>query len=183
MSKTFTTILKSKKVPSQNVYLTAAELKRINNYKPKSEREAYVKALFMRECLTGARCVDCRRMSMANITDIDGQEHIVYVAQKHPVEVTVPVHKWLVRYLPKLPVRAEKHSLRPFKQNHTGYMPKMRHNKPGHNIQGRKVTHPAKVQVRGNTYGQTHVRNIAFAARMPARTDSHHDGTYIGQHA
>lgn len=100
VSKTFTTILKSKKVPSQNVYLTTAELKRINNYRPKSEKEAYVKAIFMRECLTGARCVDCRRMSMANITDIDGQDYIVYVPQKHPVEVTVPVHKWLVRYLP-----------------------------------------------------------------------------------
>lgn len=98
-SGTFSDILKTKKVPSQNVYLTTAELKRVHLYKPKTEREAYVKAMFMRECLTGARSVDCRRFTMANIHTVDGQEYLTYVAQKHPIEVTVPVHKWLKGYL------------------------------------------------------------------------------------
>lgn len=98
-SETFGTILKSKKVPTQSVYLTMAELKRIHLYVPRNKREEYVKAMFMRECLTGARCVDCRRLTMANVHEEDGQEYITYVAQKHPVEVTVPVHKWLKQYL------------------------------------------------------------------------------------
>jgi integrase len=98
-SKTFSTILKSKKVPSQNVYLTSAELKRLHNYQPMNERERYAKFMFMRECLTGARCVDCRRFTIANLHTIDGTEYLTYVPQKHPVEVSVPVHRWLLQYL------------------------------------------------------------------------------------
>lgn len=98
-STTFGDILKSKKVPTQNVYLTQAELKRLHLYKPQGIKEAYVKAMFMRECLTGARCVDCRKMSVANIHTEDGQEYLTYVPVKHPTEVTVPVHKWLREYL------------------------------------------------------------------------------------
>lgn len=98
-SQTFSTILKSKKVPTQSVFLTTAELKRIHQYVPRTQREAYVKAMFMRECLTGARSVDCRRFTTANIHEVDGQEYLTYVPQKHPVEVSVPVHKWLKDYL------------------------------------------------------------------------------------
>lgn len=98
-SETFTTILRSKKVPVQNVYLTTIELKHLHNYKPKSRREAYIKEVFMRECMTGARVVDCRRFTTANIHTEDGVEYLTYVPVKHPVEVTVPVHKWLREYL------------------------------------------------------------------------------------
>lgn len=98
-SETFNVILRSKKVPTQNVYLTPIELKHFHNYKPKSRREAYVKEIFMRECLTGARVVDCRRFTTANIHTEDGVEYLTYVPVKHPVEVTVPVHKWLRQYL------------------------------------------------------------------------------------
>ena len=99
-SETFNKILRSKKVPSQAVYLTTTELKRFHMYQPRGVREQYVKQLFMLECLTGARSVDCRRLTTANIhQDEEGNEFIVYVPQKHPVEVTVPVHKWLKSYL------------------------------------------------------------------------------------
>lgn len=98
-SETFTVLLRSKKVPVQNVYLTPVELKRLHLYHPRNERDAYIKEMFMRECLTGARSVDCRRFSMDNIHTEDGVEYLTYVAQKHPVEVTVPVHKWLKEYL------------------------------------------------------------------------------------
>lgn len=98
-SESFNTILRSKKVPVQSVYLTTIELKHLHQYKPRTHREAYIKEIFMRECLTGARVVDCRRLSMANIHTEDGVEYLTYVPQKHPTEVTVPVHKWLKDYL------------------------------------------------------------------------------------
>lgn len=98
-SEDFCKILTTKKVPSQGVYLTSTELSRIHNYIPTRKNEIFVKEIFMRECLTGARNVDCRRMSMANIIEINGLEFIRYVPQKHPITVTVPVHKWLKDYL------------------------------------------------------------------------------------
>lgn len=98
-SETYADILSVKKVITQNVYLTTAELKRLHLYQPDTTFERYVKAIFMRECLTGARCVDCRRFSEANVHEIDGVRYISYVPQKHPVEVSVPVHKWLPEYL------------------------------------------------------------------------------------
>ena len=98
-SETFNVILRSKKVPTQNVYLTQVELSRFNKYQPQNKKEAYVKEIFMRECLTGARSVDCRKFTSANIHEEDGVEYLTYVPEKHPVEVTVPVHKWLKSYL------------------------------------------------------------------------------------
>lgn len=98
-SLSFDTILRSKKVPTQNVYLDEGELTLIHEYEPRDQREAYIKEMFMRECLTGARAIDSRRLSLANIRNIDGVDYLVYVPQKHPVEVSVPVHKWLKNYL------------------------------------------------------------------------------------
>lgn len=98
-SQDYAKILTSKKVPTQGVYLTTIELRHIHEYIPASQTEAFVKEIFMRECLTGARNVDCRKMSMSNIVEINGMEFVRYVPQKHPVEVTVPVHKWLKAYL------------------------------------------------------------------------------------
>lgn len=102
-TQTFDVILRSKKVPTQNVYLTPIELKHLHNYKPHGQREAYVKEMFMRECLTGARVVDCRKFSLANIHADDEVEYLTYVPDKHPVEVSVPVHKWLKTYLSNWP--------------------------------------------------------------------------------
>lgn len=95
-SKTFGNLLKAKKVPVQNIYLTRHELQKIHDYKPKSERERYVKNIFLIEAITGARNIDCRRMTLANIRKYEENEEVLaYVPQKHPVEVIVPVHKWL----------------------------------------------------------------------------------------
>ena len=98
-SQSFRSLLKHKKAPVQNVCLTATELRMLHRYVPASRKEAYVKEMFMRECLTGARSIDSRRLTAANIHEIDGVDYITYVAQKHPIEVSVPVHKWLRQYL------------------------------------------------------------------------------------
>lgn len=95
-SETFGNLLKAKKVPVQNIYLTQHELQKIYDYKPKSERERYVKNIALIEAITGARNIDCRRMTLANIQKYgENDEVLTYVPQKHPVEVIVPVHKWL----------------------------------------------------------------------------------------
>lgn len=98
-SDSFSSILRSKKVPAQSVYLTPGELDKIHRYEPYSRREAYVKEMFLRECLTGARSIDSQNLSLSNIHEENGIEFITYVPVKHPVEVTVPVHKWLKNYL------------------------------------------------------------------------------------
>lgn len=99
VSKSFGSLLKHKKSPVQNVCLTAIELRRLHRYEPATRKEAYVKEMFMRECLTGARSVDSRRLTTANIRSIEGTDYLTYVAQKHPVEVSVPIHRWLRQYL------------------------------------------------------------------------------------
>lgn len=98
-SKTYASILSVKKTVTKSVYLTNAEVKRLHLYEPDNDLERYVKAIFMRECLTGARCVDCRGLSLANVHEVDGVRYVTYVAQKHPVEVSVPMHRWLEPYL------------------------------------------------------------------------------------
>lgn len=98
-SKTYASILSVKKTITKSVYLTNAEVKRLHLYEPDNDLERYVKAIFMRECLTGARCVDCRGLSLANVHEVDGVRYVTYVAQKHPVEVSVPMHRWLEPYL------------------------------------------------------------------------------------
>ena len=87
--------LKARKEPSQHLALTEEEVLLWDSYTPKSECERDVKILFMRECLTGARQSDCRRLSMDNIKD----GVLVYVSQKTRTEVKQPVHRLLPKYL------------------------------------------------------------------------------------
>lgn len=98
-SEAFGEILKAKRTPTTAVYLTKDELNRIHEYRPEGTREDYVREMFMRECLTGARAVDCRRLTPANLHSTPDGDCIVYVAQKHPVEVRVPVGPRIREYL------------------------------------------------------------------------------------
>lgn len=89
-------VMKSHKVPSQHVALTMDELQRFNLYVPRSIAERDVKCLFMRACYTGARCSDAYELSTKNI--IDGKT-ISYVSKKTKVEVNLPLHSNLTKYL------------------------------------------------------------------------------------
>jgi len=95
--------LKAKKLPSQHIALTEDEVMRLDAYKPWSQTEQDTIILFMRGCLTGARCSDAERMTMDNI--VDGS--LVYVSQKTKTEVVQPVHRLLPKYLEMQP--AKKH--------------------------------------------------------------------------
>lgn len=88
-------IMKTKKVPSQHIALTREEVAAFDAYKPKSEVECDIKALFMRACYTGARCSDVAEMSMDNVHD----GILSYVSKKTSVESNIPVHENLEKYL------------------------------------------------------------------------------------
>ena len=95
--------LKAKKLPSQHIALTETDVMKLDAYRPWSQTEQDTIILFMRGCLTGARCSDAERMTMDNI--VDGS--LVYVSQKTKTEVSQPVHRLLPKYLKMQP--AKKH--------------------------------------------------------------------------
>ena len=97
-------VLKAKKAPSQHVALTEEEVELIDKYVPKNSCENDVKIIFMRGCLTGARCSDCERMTMDNIAG----ELFRYVSQKTKTEVALPVHRLLPKYLTEQPKKVHK---------------------------------------------------------------------------
>lgn len=95
--KSLTGVLNGKKVPSQHLALTEAELKILDKYKPKSNTESDVKTIFMRACLTGARSSDSKKMTKDNISN----GVLSYISQKTQTEVNQPVHSLLGKYIGK----------------------------------------------------------------------------------
>ena len=87
--------LKTKRVPSQNVFLTEEEIERIDRYVPKSDCERDIKAAFLIECYLGARRCDVLELTADNI--VDGR--IIYISKKTHVKCSVPIHKNLMKYL------------------------------------------------------------------------------------
>lgn len=87
--------MRTKHIPSQHVALTQEELDRFDAYEPKDTSERDIKALFMRAALTGARCGDAMKMSMANVHG----GILSYVSDKTHIESDLPVHKNLTKYL------------------------------------------------------------------------------------
>lgn len=86
--------LKAKRVPSEQVVLNADEIALIENYKPKSEKEKWVKAQFLCEYYCLARSSDIQQLTPENIQG----DFITYVSQKTKVATTVPLHKNFIKY-------------------------------------------------------------------------------------
>ena len=95
----FNKLLKNKSVPAQAVFLTDDEIKKIIDYEPCTPLERFVQRMFVIECLTGARAGDCLRLGPENIEVTGKVKMLRYVAQKHKVEIRVPVHRWLAPFL------------------------------------------------------------------------------------
>jgi len=93
--KRYAEILKTKKVATQNVYLTEEELKRLEAVETENEREQYVKCLFLISCYTGCRHSDALLLDESNING----KTISYVSQKTSIESVVPVHSNLISVL------------------------------------------------------------------------------------
>lgn len=88
-------VLKARKEPSQNVYLTEEEIDRIEHYLPYTDCERDVKHAFLIECYLGARRSDVLQITSKNIVG----NRIVYVSQKTKTEVSVPIHRNLMKHL------------------------------------------------------------------------------------
>ena len=86
--------LKAKRVPSEQVVLTASEIALIERYNPKSEREKWVKAQFLCEYYCLARSSDIQQLTDENIQG----DFITYVSKKTMVATTVPLHKNFTKY-------------------------------------------------------------------------------------
>ena len=87
-------ILKSKRMPQENVALTSSELLRVEQYydalkrKQGHHEEKDVLCMFLLECFTGARASDIKRMTLENIHD----GKLSYVSQKTQTLAVIPVH-------------------------------------------------------------------------------------------
>jgi site-specific recombinase XerD len=89
-STNFSKILSVKGTASQAVYLTNSEMDIILAYKPQTATEQYVHRNFCVGMLTGARRVDCEKLTISNC-DIE-TNMLSYVPQKTPgIVVRVPV--------------------------------------------------------------------------------------------
>ena len=86
--------LKAKRVPSEQVVLNADEIALIENYKPKSKKEKWVKAQFLCEYYCLARSSDIQQLTPENIQG----DFITYVSQKTKIATTVPLHKNFIKY-------------------------------------------------------------------------------------
>lgn len=86
--------LKAKRVPSEHVVLSASEIALIEAYRPKTEKEKWVKAQFLCEYYCLARSSDIRQLTPENIQG----DFITYVSQKTKVATTVPLHKNFIKY-------------------------------------------------------------------------------------
>jgi integrase len=86
--------LKAKRVPSEQVVLSASEIALIEAYRPKTEKEKWVKAQFLCEYYCLARSSDIRQLTTENIQG----DFITYVSQKTKVATTVPLHKNFIKY-------------------------------------------------------------------------------------
>lgn len=91
--------LSARKVPSQHIALSWAEIEQFDDYTPKSDCEHDVKILFMRGCLTGMRLSDAELLTEDNIRD----GILYYVSQKTKIEVQQPVHSRLLKYVTDKP--------------------------------------------------------------------------------
>lgn len=91
----FCKALTLKKEDSQFVYLTEAEIERLDKYVPQNRAEAYAKRLFMISCYTGCRHSDAMRLNMSHVTN----GTLSFVTQKTKTSVSMKMKPALRKYL------------------------------------------------------------------------------------
>lgn len=87
-------LLKAKRVPSEQVVLSADEIRLIEEYTPRTDEEKWVKAQFLCEYYCLARSSDIQKLTSENIQG----DFITYVSQKTKIATTVPLHKNFIKY-------------------------------------------------------------------------------------
>lgn len=83
---------------SQKVYLTEAELARLEEVKPRTKKERFVKLAFLISCKTGMRVSDTLRVTSENVV----HGYLTYVSQKTNKEAKVPVSAKVMGWIDEL---------------------------------------------------------------------------------
>ncbi len=96
-SRIFSHILTAREEPSQSVYRTEEEIRRIHDYRPQTPTEEAVRKYFLIEAFTGARNCDSVRLSPSNC-DMDTNT-LTYISKKTKTQITLPVHAKLMMLL------------------------------------------------------------------------------------
>lgn len=91
----FNKSLTLKREDSQFVYLTEAEIERLDKYEPTNRAERYAKRLFMISCYTGCRHSDAIRLTTSHVKD----NTLSFVTQKTKTKVSMRVKPALWKYL------------------------------------------------------------------------------------
>lgn len=95
MPRGFAKVLTPKKCASTAVYLTEEELQRLIDYKPRNEREEYVRDIFVISCFGGMRHSDAIRLNESNIVG----DTIQYVSVKTKIHTIVPLKPIVKEYI------------------------------------------------------------------------------------
>lgn len=100
-------ILKFKSVKPKKIYLTEAELQRLENTTVRTEKQQWVKNVFLICAYTGLRVSDAEKLTSANIKD----ESIHFVAQKTKKAGVVPMRPGTdmrIRWIEEHPVEVSR---------------------------------------------------------------------------
>lgn len=95
----FAKVLTPKKCAVQNVYLTEQEIQRIVDYRPRNNRELYVRNLFILSCYIGCRHSDAAKLTASNIVG----DTLQYVSIKTKIHSTVPLKPIVREYITTCP--------------------------------------------------------------------------------
>lgn len=88
-------VLTPRKVASTSVYLTEEEIQRLIGYKPRNQREEYVRDMFVICCFVGCRHGDATRLNESNFAG----ENLQYVSEKTKIQSIVPLKPIVREYI------------------------------------------------------------------------------------
>lgn len=95
LPKGYAKVLTPRKVASTAVYLSEDELQKLIDYKPKNERELYVRDMFVISCYTGARHSDAVRFTESNFVG----DNLQYVSVKTKIHAVTPLKPIVREYI------------------------------------------------------------------------------------
>lgn len=100
--------IKIRKKETSRTYLTAEELKKIINAKPKTKARECVKMAFLFSCFCGLRWSDIKALRWSDIYDDGkGKKHITITMQKTKDSLNLPLSEEAIRWMPARPKRSE----------------------------------------------------------------------------
>lgn len=99
LPRDYSKVLTPKKCASTAVYLNEEELQRLIDYSPKSEKERYVRNVFILSSFTGARHSDSATFTESNIIG----DTLQYISIKTKTPTTIPLKPIVAEYIRTMP--------------------------------------------------------------------------------